>query len=364
MKAGTILFVTPPEGGHLIPTLPVARGLATQGFSITYLTAGFFSSVLEANGFDLVPLLSPEKENPPMQRSGWTYWYMFNVYNGVTADIALADRIQEIVQARNVVGVVVDSLYVDYYGQYLEQYLEQLPSFCLSVTLPNWGDGDSVNTTIPRSYLCPPEFEMPATLRRSSSVHYMEPSVSIGVRSETSMRVQPVTPHVLAAFGTQSVMHESYELRLHAIEQLAHRYPQIVFTIAGIKGSEARSKDNIRFVNEVHQREMLNRSSLFITHGGLGSVKEAIIHGVPMIVLPELFDQPYNAMRVEKHGLGRAIFPCDLTPTSLKIAFEEVYACRTISRIVDHFQEIFLESQRKKSTAALISRYLASSGPH
>ncbi|XP_017784816.1 PREDICTED: UDP-glucuronosyltransferase 2B10-like [Nicrophorus vespilloides] len=46
---------------------------------------------------------------------------------------------------------------------------------------------------------------------------------------------------------------------------------------------------------------------LFITHGGLLSLQEAIYHEVPMIVIPFLFDQPYNAYRMEELGIGKTI---------------------------------------------------------
>lgn len=54
----------------------------------------------------------------------------------------------------------------------------------------------------------------------------------------------------------------------------------------------------------VPQLEALKRASVFITHGGFGSVREAIYYGVPMIVLPCRFDQPGIAARVVYHNLG------------------------------------------------------------
>ena len=41
-----------------------------------------------------------------------------------------------------------------------------------------------------------------------------------------------------------------------------------------------------------------------INHGGLGTIKECIYFGVPMIVFPMMRDQPGNAARVAYHGLG------------------------------------------------------------
>ncbi|EYB99345.1 hypothetical protein Y032_0123g1153 [Ancylostoma ceylanicum] len=47
-----------------------------------------------------------------------------------------------------------------------------------------------------------------------------------------------------------------------------------------------------------------DRLSLFITHGGAGSMMEAATHGKPLIVVPLFGDQTRNAKLVEKYGFG------------------------------------------------------------
>jgi UDP:flavonoid glycosyltransferase YjiC (YdhE family) len=60
----------------------------------------------------------------------------------------------------------------------------------------------------------------------------------------------------------------------------------------------------IRLLERVPQLEILAHADIFITHGGLSSVREAIHFAVPMIVFPSRLDQPGNAARVVYHGLG------------------------------------------------------------
>jgi len=57
---------------------------------------------------------------------------------------------------------------------------------------------------------------------------------------------------------------------------------------------------------EVPQLEVLGYTDVFVTHGGINSVKEAIDQQVPMLVYPvePHIDQPGNARRVAYHGLG------------------------------------------------------------
>lgn len=63
---------------------------------------------------------------------------------------------------------------------------------------------------------------------------------------------------------------------------------------------------NINFFSYVPQLLILERSDLFITHGGLGSIKEAIFYKVPMLVYPisKQYDPTGNGLKVEYHKIG------------------------------------------------------------
>src|SRR5262249_20800021 len=55
------------------------------------------------------------------------------------------------------------------------------------------------------------------------------------------------------------------------------------------------------------QLELIQRSALTISHGGLNTALESLAQGVPMVVLPVTYDQPGAGARVERSGLGRPI---------------------------------------------------------
>ena len=65
------------------------------------------------------------------------------------------------------------------------------------------------------------------------------------------------------------------------------------------------------------QLEALSRSALMMTHGGFGSVREALFYGVPMILFPCGVDQPGNAARVVLLGAGVQGDIRSVTPASL-----------------------------------------------
>lgn len=60
---------------------------------------------------------------------------------------------------------------------------------------------------------------------------------------------------------------------------------------------------------------------LFITHGGLQSMQEAVYHGVPLIGIPLVWDQGANIELGKRHGFALDI---DLLTISEKVILETV----------------------------------------
>jgi MGT family glycosyltransferase len=70
----------------------------------------------------------------------------------------------------------------------------------------------------------------------------------------------------------------------------------------------------------VPQLEVLKRTNLFITHGGMNSTSEALYYHVPLVVIPQSSDQPFVARRVSELGAGVAIFDSPVTSEVLRDA--------------------------------------------
>ena len=68
----------------------------------------------------------------------------------------------------------------------------------------------------------------------------------------------------------------------------------------------------------VPQPEVLARAALFVTHGGMNSVNEAMYVGVPMLVIPQGADQPLVARRVVELGVGLSIRTEDAAEGSVR----------------------------------------------
>lgn len=70
--------------------------------------------------------------------------------------------------------------------------------------------------------------------------------------------------------------------------------------------SSYASLANVHFFQRVPQLVVLENTDVYITHGGLGSIKESIHFGVPMLVYPldSNSDQPGNGLKIEYHRFG------------------------------------------------------------
>ena len=77
---------------------------------------------------------------------------------------------------------------------------------------------------------------------------------------------------------------------------------------------------NVRIARYLPQSLVFPHCDLLVTHGGSGTVRSAIRHGLPLVVVPIAADQPENARRCAALGLGVAVAPDDRTPRAIRAA--------------------------------------------
>ncbi len=75
---------------------------------------------------------------------------------------------------------------------------------------------------------------------------------------------------------------------------------------------------NVIVRDYVPQVAMLAQTELFITHGGINSAHEAMLNGVPMIVLPLTADHHVVAQRIAETGAGLVLERREATATRLR----------------------------------------------
>lgn len=115
---------------------------------------------------------------------------------------------------------------------------------------------------------------------------------------------------IYCSFGTVDFKNQKpIKYFLKKLFQSATRHTKLVFLIAGNAYSllkEFKLPENVFAVKLAPQLRILQQASVFITHGGINSIKEAIIANVPMLVYPtsNITDSKGLAARVIYHKLG------------------------------------------------------------
>jgi len=93
----------------------------------------------------------------------------------------------------------------------------------------------------------------------------------------------------------------------------------------------------------VPQLEILKLADVFITHGGMGSVSEGLLYGVPLIVIPQMADQPFVAQRVKRLGAGYVLYRQPSRPAELNRLVDAIVADKSVhaecNRIAASFKE-------------------------
>ncbi|MCC0708037.1 macrolide family glycosyltransferase [Clostridioides sp. ES-S-0190-01] len=108
----------------------------------------------------------------------------------------------------------------------------------------------------------------------------------------------------------------------------------------------------------VPQLEILEKASVFITHGGLNSVMESLYFGVPMVVIPFISDQPTNAQQIERLNLGKKISHKHITSDILKNSTLAVLNDSTITQSILLMQKEIRNAGGNEFGADLIIQYM------
>ncbi len=101
---------------------------------------------------------------------------------------------------------------------------------------------------------------------------------------------------------------------------------QVVLAIGRQVSREVLGRIPSNFLVEafVPQLEILQRARLFLTHGGMNSVNEALYYNVPLIVVPQGEDQPWIAKRVADLGAGKMLSNNQISVERLRRMAQEI----------------------------------------
>jgi len=110
------------------------------------------------------------------------------------------------------------------------------------------------------------------------------------------------------------------------LETFAGRNYQVVISLGNKTNVAALNSipENFVIKNYIPQLELLKLADVFISHGGLNSVSEALYYGVPTLAIPQANDQPAVARRLTELGAGLELNMTELTSGLLLQTVEEL----------------------------------------
>jgi UDP:flavonoid glycosyltransferase YjiC (YdhE family) len=307
---------------------------------------------------EFAPLVEENQERQSL--SGTHIWKLFGGNHGHRVRFGrLSEMLHRVLDQGKYDFLLLDHLLA---AAYRPEAFDPARVVLFGTSLPDWNSQGRFHPDLPRLIFCPESLEVPKFRHRHRHTHYVEASLRPMDESNLLMEDLHDKPVILAAFGTQSIKHTNLTKTYSLIAALARGMPKHQFVLVSPNKSVTDSlaiSPNLRIVEWIPQRQLLTRVSVFIMHGGLGSIKESIMAGVPMIVLPALNDQPFNAMRVRFHGLGGALFPEKQSVESLEGLVRDALAGR-FKDSVARMQQHFLAMEHASISHMLIDNHFAS----
>ena len=128
-------------------------------------------------------------------------------------------------------------------------------------------------------------------------------------------------PPVYFGFGSMRVPQAITDVMLHAARAAGRR--AIVSRGWAELSLDGTGTDWLA-IAEVDHAALFRRVAAVVHHGGAGTTTAAALAGAPQVVVPQFYDQPYWAQRVQQLGIGRAHAPGLPTADSLASALDEV----------------------------------------
>lgn len=98
---------------------------------------------------------------------------------------------------------------------------------------------------------------------------------------------------------------------------------------------------NVSLTAWVDQLVLLPRTKAVFMHGGLATIKEAIYHGTPLVIVPHGKDQGDNALRIARTGVGITTSAGVLPATALRRLFTQVTTSTWVAERLKGMQGLF-----------------------
>ncbi|WP_088072033.1 macrolide family glycosyltransferase [Gottfriedia luciferensis] len=112
----------------------------------------------------------------------------------------------------------------------------------------------------------------------------------------------------------------------------------------------------------VPQLEVLQQATVFVSHGGMNSVSEALYYDVPLVLIPHAADQPIIAARVDQLGAGVVLNKSQLTAAKLRDAVNQVISEQRFKRSATTIGQSLRDAGGYRTALAAAERFRQEQG--
>lgn len=114
---------------------------------------------------------------------------------------------------------------------------------------------------------------------------------------------------------------------------------------------------NVLVRNFVPQLALLKKVDAVVSHGGNNTVTETLLHGLPLVVIPNSADQPESAGRVKASGAGIRMRPRQATPRRLRKAIDAILKEASYREAAQRIQKSYQMCDGSLTAARLIGKF-------
>ena len=366
-----VLFINLPYHGHVVPTVGLVQELTRLGCQVTYLLPFDWEDRIAGSGAEFYGYKN-HRQLAEQMKNAWA------AADGIAAqfDLVLYEQFfflgKHLAEKHGKPAVRVFTAPVAN-RELMEKYIAKGP---LSVFRCKWiarAFTKDIARKIPLktdNWLDeivenPPELNLVYTLRQyqpyesafpETQYRFLGPSVyDRGV--EVLEFVKGDRPMVYISLGT--VIKGAASFFQTCVEAFRDGSVDVVLSV-GEKFDRRKLKnlpENIYVFPSVPQTEMLKMADVFVTHGGMNSVSEALVCGCPMVVIPFGSDQPVNARCVERLGVGKQLEYAAVNKDNLKAAVCDLVGDRAVRANLERVRAWIAESPGNKGGAEAVLRY-------
>lgn len=402
------LFSTTGGYGHWHPLVPLARALQQAGHTVAFAVRPARQSLLEAAGFTVLPVggddltgdpvyqqVKARLQTMPMGLAAELFSYPW-LFGGIPARVRTPELVA-IARAWQPHMVIREA--GEYSALVAAEYLA-LPhatvAFAAALRSMARFEHDIATHLDPvrRSWGLPPDPHLTA-LYRYLYLSYSPPTFSLhpvggpdgaGPIPATTHFIRPeffdqagpdALPDWFAQLPAQPTVYATLGTEANKEPEL---YPSVLQTIiAGLRDAPinlivtlGRDKDpadfgpqpaNVHIERYIPQSVLLPRCDLLVMHGGSNSLLAALDVGLPLVVVPLIADQFFNAHVTQSVGLGQVVPRDHLTPATVRAAVDTVLAEPRYRQTARRLQAEMHALPDQQHAVALVERVAAGHEP-